>query len=93
VLKQKYGFCEDGRAVSTAAGRGAASGNRRGRRGDLQRRGGPLGDGALHGRVLVCPFHAWGFDCVTGLSDAGDNLRQATYPVKTESGEIFVDVP
>lgn len=55
--------------------------------------GGPLGDGALHGRVLVCPFHAWGFDCVTGLSDAGDNLRQATYPVKTESGEIFVDVP
>ena len=55
--------------------------------------GGPLGEGALHGRILVCPFHAWGFDCVTGLSDAGDSLRQATYPVHTENGDIFVDLP
>ncbi|HEV2199182.1 MAG TPA: Rieske 2Fe-2S domain-containing protein [Bryobacteraceae bacterium] len=55
--------------------------------------GGPLGDGALHGRILVCPFHGWAFDCVTGLSDAGDDLRQATYPVCTENGEIFVNLP
>jgi nitrite reductase/ring-hydroxylating ferredoxin subunit len=55
--------------------------------------GGPLGEGALQGRILVCPFHAWGFDCVTGLSDADDSLRQATYAVKTENGEIFADVP
>ncbi len=55
--------------------------------------GGPLGEGALHGRILVCPFHAWGFDCVTGLSDAGGSLRQATYAVKTENGEILADLP
>lgn len=55
--------------------------------------GGPLGEGALHGRILVCPFHAWGFDCVTGGSDADDSLRQATYAVKVEEGEIFADVP
>jgi nitrite reductase (NADH) small subunit len=55
--------------------------------------GGPLGEGALHGRILVCPFHGWAFDCVTGLSDGGDNLRQATYQVKTENGDIFVDLP
>ena len=55
--------------------------------------GGPLGDGALHGRILVCPFHAWGFDCVTGLSDADASLRQATYAVRTESGRIFADLP
>jgi nitrite reductase (NADH) small subunit len=54
--------------------------------------GGPLGEGALHGRILVCPFHGWAFDCVTGLSDAGDNLRQATYPVKAENGDIFVNL-
>jgi nitrite reductase/ring-hydroxylating ferredoxin subunit len=41
----------------------------------------------------VCPFHAWGFDCVTGVNDADDSLRQATYAVKIESEEIFVDVP
>lgn len=55
--------------------------------------GGPLGEGALHGRILVCPFHAWGFDCVSGASDADDSLRQATYAVKIESGEIFADLP
>ena len=25
--------------------------------------GGPLGQGALHGTTLVCPWHAWEFDC------------------------------
>jgi nitrite reductase (NADH) small subunit len=55
--------------------------------------GGPLGEGALHGRILVCPFHAWGFDCVTGFNQADDALRQATYAVKTVNGEIFADVP
>jgi nitrite reductase (NADH) small subunit len=55
--------------------------------------GGPLGEGALHGRILVCPFHAWGFDCVTGLSDADDSLNQDTYAVKVENGDIFADLP
>ena len=54
--------------------------------------GGPLGHGALHGATLVCPFHAWAFDCITGRSDAGDGLRQATYPVKVENGDVWVDV-
>jgi nitrite reductase (NADH) small subunit len=55
--------------------------------------GGPLGEGALHGRILVCPFHAWGFDCVTGFHEADDSVRQATYAVKTENEEIFADLP
>jgi nitrite reductase/ring-hydroxylating ferredoxin subunit len=55
--------------------------------------GGPLGEGALHGRILMCPFHAWGFDCVTGLNDADDSVRQAIYAVKTEDGEIFANLP
>lgn len=55
--------------------------------------GGPLGDGALHGTTLVCPYHAWGFDCITGESDMHDNLRQALYPVKVEDGAILVDLP
>ena len=55
--------------------------------------GGPLGEGALHGRILVCPYHAWGFDCVTGCNDADGALRQATYRVKTENGDVFIDLP
>ena len=54
--------------------------------------GGPLGHGALHGNTLVCPWHAWEFDCRTGLSDVDDEIKQATYPVKVEAGAIFVDL-
>jgi len=55
--------------------------------------GGPLGDGALDGPILTCPFHAWEFDCRTGVNAADDDLKQATYPVKAEDGEIFVELP
>ncbi len=54
--------------------------------------GGPLGYGALHGKMLVCPFHAWEFDCTTGEFDMDGELKQAVYAVKIENGEIFVDV-
>lgn len=54
--------------------------------------GGPLGHGALEGHTLTCPFHAWEFDCRTGLSDVHEHVRLAIYPVKVEDGEIFVDV-
>ncbi len=53
---------------------------------------GPLGHGALLVTTLICPFHAWGFDCTTGQCDADDQLRLATYPVKIEDGQIWVDV-
>ena len=55
--------------------------------------GGPLGHGALEGQVLACPFHAWEFDCMTGECMTRGTLKQATYPVKVEDGEILVDIP
>jgi nitrite reductase (NADH) small subunit len=55
--------------------------------------GGPLGHGALDGHMLSCPFHAWEFDCRTGLSDVDEYLKLATYAVKVEDGDILVDLP
>ncbi len=55
--------------------------------------GGPLGHGVLKGTMLTCPYHAWEFDCVTGQSDMNEDLKQATYPVKVEGGEIWVELP
>ncbi len=55
--------------------------------------GGPLGQGALHGTTLVCPWHAWEYDCLTGESDVDETIRLAKFPVKVEDGEIFIDVP
>ena len=54
---------------------------------------GPLGHGALDGTTLVCPFHAWGFDCTTGQCDADDRVKLATYAVKVDGAEVWVDLP
>ena len=55
--------------------------------------GGPLGQGALHGRMLVCPWHSWEFDCMTGEHDRIAGCRLATYPVTVREGEILIEFP
>ncbi|HEY4359846.1 MAG TPA: Rieske 2Fe-2S domain-containing protein [Bryobacteraceae bacterium] len=55
--------------------------------------GGPLGHGALHGTTLVCPFHAWEFDCRTGVCDLDSEVAVTVFPVTIQDGEIVVEVP
>jgi nitrite reductase (NADH) small subunit len=55
--------------------------------------GGPLGQGALDGAIVTCPWHAWEFDSGTGTCTFNDDVRIATYPVRIEAGEILVDLP
>lgn len=55
-------------------------------------RQGPLGQGALHGRMVVCPWHAWEFDCVTGEHDYNPALKQAKFAVRLEGDDILVDL-
>ncbi len=55
--------------------------------------GGPLGEGALHGRILVCPYHGWEFDCVTGVNLEDDIVRQARFDLKVENGDVLVNLP
>jgi nitrite reductase (NADH) small subunit len=54
--------------------------------------GGPLGEGALHGSIVVCPWHSWEFDCRTGTSDFNARIHLKTYPVKTENGDVLIDI-
>ncbi len=55
--------------------------------------GGPLGEGALHGNTLVCPWHAWEYDCRTGVNDFDPDVSVAKFPVKIEGGDVLIDVP
>ena len=55
--------------------------------------GGPLGQGALHGNTLVCPWHAWEYDCRTGVNDFDEDVKVATFPVKVQGEDILLDVP
>jgi len=54
--------------------------------------GGPLAHGALHEYMLVCPYHAWEFDCRTGENDFYPNVKVDTFAVKADGDDILVDV-
>jgi nitrite reductase (NADH) small subunit len=55
--------------------------------------GGPLGQGALHGDTIVCPWHAWEYNCRTGACVGADDFKLDLLPVKIESGDVLIDVP
>jgi nitrite reductase/ring-hydroxylating ferredoxin subunit len=57
-------------------------------------RGGPLSEGKLAGVRLTCPWHGWLYDVRTGqclLPARGAAI--ATYAVRIEGGDIWVEVP
>ncbi|HVW85645.1 MAG TPA: Rieske (2Fe-2S) protein [Bryobacteraceae bacterium] len=54
--------------------------------------GGPLGEGALNGDQVTCPWHAWEFDSATGACAFNERLTIPTYPVRVEGEEIWVEI-
>ncbi|SRR5579871_4057489 len=61
--------------------------------GTCPHRGGPLGQGALHGTQVVCPWHAWEWDCRTGANDFDPNQKVPVYAVEVRGDDILIDVP
>jgi nitrite reductase/ring-hydroxylating ferredoxin subunit len=62
-------------------------------RGVCPHQGGPLGQGALHGNMLVCPWHAWEFDCLTGEHDYDPSITVETIPVLVQDNVVSLDIP
>ena len=55
--------------------------------------GGPLSKGRLEDGVMICPWHLWRFDAVTGRPHFPEGYTGvARYPVKVEDGQILVAV-
>ena len=55
-------------------------------------RGGPLGQGAIEGDKLVCPWHGWQWDPKTGEAVHSPNLKLKVYPLKMENGEVLIEL-
>lgn len=53
-------------------------------------RGGPLGEGDVEGKTVVCPWHGWRWDVTTGANANNPAVRVSCYPVTVEQGAIFV---
>lgn len=54
--------------------------------------GGPLGEGALHGEFVTCPWHMWEFHSGSGACGFNPALNIPTYPVRVEGDRILVDI-
>ena len=54
--------------------------------------GGILHAGQLENDVIVCPIHQWKFDVKTGRCIWPGKCGIATYPVKVDGEDIFVDI-
>lgn len=54
-------------------------------------RGGPLGEGDLDGRFVMCPWHAWRWDVTTGANANNPAVKMACFPVAVEDGAVFVE--
>lgn len=55
-------------------------------------RRGPLGQGWVEGKAVVCPWHSWAFDSRTGAADYPEGERVAVFPVRIEGNEILVEI-
>lgn len=54
--------------------------------------GGPLGEGALSGCIVTCPWHGWQYEVDTGAMCLNDQIRQEQFPLRIDEDQIFVDI-
>lgn len=56
------------------------------------RQGEPLGQGLLSNNILMCPWHCYEFDALTGENLDNPLMRVAKVPVKVEGDDILIEV-
>ncbi|HEX4485834.1 MAG TPA: Rieske (2Fe-2S) protein [Terriglobales bacterium] len=55
-------------------------------------RGGPLGQGFVDGGKVVCPWHGWQWDPVTGEAGHNAAAKVVVYPLKVVGGDVLVEL-
>ena len=53
-------------------------------------KGGPLSQGIVCGRKVVCPLHGWNIGLDDGNAAAPDAGCTRSFPVKVENGQVFL---
>ena len=55
-------------------------------------RQGPLGQGWIEGDAVVCPWHAWAFNCRTGIAEEPEKASVKVFPVRKQDNTVLVDL-
>jgi nitrite reductase (NADH) small subunit len=53
---------------------------------------GPLGEGIIEDGRVVCPWHAYAFDVLTGESQQDPQVKAQVFEAVVESGELRVKI-
>ncbi len=61
--------------------------------GNCPHAGGPLGEGALNGEFVTCPWHMWDFHSQTGACSFNERVKVTVYPVKVEGDAVLAELP
>ncbi len=59
---------------------------------DCVHRGGPLGEGDLDGRIVMCPWHNWTYDVTTGKCVNNPSACVKSYPVTIDGTDIKIQL-
>jgi toluene monooxygenase system ferredoxin subunit len=51
----------------------------------------PLIEGKFDGKTLICRAHQWVFDACTGKGVNPSGCQLASYPIRIEGNEVFID--
>ena len=54
--------------------------------------GGALAEGGLQGRTVMCPWHGWNFDVMTGECKFNPRIKQPVFKIKEDGEDIYVEV-
>ena len=55
-------------------------------------RGGPLGEGAIAGTTVTCPWHGWQFDVSSGQCQMDPAIKVRTFPVTVQGEDILISI-
>jgi nitrite reductase/ring-hydroxylating ferredoxin subunit len=55
-------------------------------------RGGPLGEGELDGKTVICPWHGWRYNVTTGENELVPDLPTEKYDIKIDGEDLLVDL-
>ena len=53
-------------------------------------RGGPLGEGELDGKTVICPWHGWRYDITNGVNEMNPSVSVQKFQVKVEGEDLLV---
>ena len=55
-------------------------------------RGGPLGEGEVDGRTVICPWDGWRYNGPSGENELLPSLPTEKFEVKVEEDDVLVDL-